>query len=326
MCPAMASPLRSRTTPAARVTRAEIPKIVADFTVLMPFDAASCSAFCWEWPLGGPWLSGASPDSCHGRCVPARWSSSRPTTQMIVMSTGAGVSLHQIRPGAGHRLTTLGAVTGSTEQPSLGDGGLLREIGAGQWYWAHRSPGPYLLAATTAGPVRLTVVDRPGRRGFGLPGIECADRVGLCTLDVHPRTLERVALPDVPDTRWATPTTAGCGLWGLAGAGGDLRLIIQQRDGSFASADIPEDRAATGMAEGGPHCEIAYYQGIADNRDQLVVSLDQGRTWQIRQTPLPQEAGYLEQQPRLRELLPPRWRHLPAMAHPLGPPGSLHPL
>jgi RNA polymerase sigma factor (sigma-70 family) len=231
-----------------------------------------------------------------------------------------------VADGDGHRLATLGAVTGSADQPSLGDDGLLREIGAGQWYWAHRNPGPYLLSATMAQPVQLTVLDRPFTHRFGVPGIECADRVGLCTLNVNARTLERLAVPEVPDTRWATPTAPGCGLWGLAGAGGDLRLIIQQRDGSFASADIPDDQAPTGMAEGGPHCEIAYYQGVADNKDQLVVSLDQGRTWQIHQTPLPQAAGYLEQQPRLRELIPPHWRHLPPMLHPLKPPSSLHPL
>lgn len=231
-----------------------------------------------------------------------------------------------VADGAGHQLTALGGVTGSTEQPSLGDDGLLREVGAGQWYWAHRNPGPYLLSAAMSGPVQLTVLDRPLTRSFGVPGIECADRVGLCTLNVSARTLERLALPNVPDTRWATPTPTGCGLWGLAGAGGDLRLIIQQRDGAFASADIPEDRAPTGMAEGGPNCEIAYYQSVAENQEQLVVSLDQGRTWQIRQTPMPQVAGLLEQEPRLRELIPPHWTHLPAMPHPLKPPGPLHPL
>jgi RNA polymerase sigma factor (sigma-70 family) len=231
-----------------------------------------------------------------------------------------------VADGAGHRLTALGAVTGSSQQPSLGDDGLLREVGAGLWYWAHTSPGPYLVSATMSQPVHPTVLDRAVTHSFGVPGIECADRVGLCTLNLNARTLERLALPGVPDTRWATPTTRGCGLWGLAGAGGNLRLVIQQRDGSFASADIPEDRAATGMAEGGPDCEIAYYQGIAENKDQLVVSLDQGRTWQIRQTPMQQVAGYLEQQPRLRELIPPHWAQLPAMPHPLATPGPLHPL
>jgi hypothetical protein len=87
-----------------------------------------------------------------------------------------------------------------------------------------------------------------------------------------------------------------------------------------------EDRAATEMAEGGPDCEVAYYQSIAENKVQLVISRDQGRTWQIRQTPMPQVAGYLEQRPRLRELIPPRWRQLPAMPHPLAAPGPLHPL
>lgn len=231
-----------------------------------------------------------------------------------------------VADGTGHRLTALGAVTGSSQQPSLGDDGLLREVGAGLWYWAHQNPGPYLVSATMSQPVHLTVLDRPVTNSFGVPGIECADRVGLCTLNLNAAILERLALPGIPDTRWATPTARGCGLWGLAGAGGNLRLVIQQRDGSFASADIPEDRAATEMAEGGPDCEVAYYQSIAENKVQLVISRDQGRTWQIRQTPMPQVAGYLEQRPRLRELIPPRWRQLPAMPHPLAAPGPLHPL
>ncbi|MGO4664398.1 hypothetical protein AB4Z14_21260 [Terrabacter sp. 2TAF16] len=228
--------------------------------------------------------------------------------------------------GSDARLVTLGAVTGSSQQPSLGDEGLLREVDDGLWYWAHQNPGPYLLSATMSQPAHLTVMDRAVAHSFGVPSIECADRVGLCTLDQNARTLERLAIPQVPHTRWATPTATGCGLWGLAGVGGNLRLIIQQHDGSFASADIPDDSAAAAMAEGGPGCEIAYYQSIGENRDQLVVSLDQGKTWQIRQTPMPQVAGYAEEQPRFRTLIPPRWTSLPPMPHPLPPPRGLQPL
>ena len=206
--------------------------------------------------------------------------------------------------------------------PPLGGDGLLREVGAGLWYWAHRNPGPYLVSATMSQPVQLTVLDRPVTHSFGVPSIECADQVGLCTLDQSARTLERLAIPDVPDTRWATPTAQGCGLWGLAGVGANLRLVIQQRDGSFASADLPADPYSATMAEGGPNCEVAYYQSVTENKDQLVVSLDQGKTWQIRQTPLPQVAGYYEHQPRDRFLIPPHWADLPPMAHPLKPPGS----
>ena len=228
--------------------------------------------------------------------------------------------------GSDARLVTVGAVTGSSQQPSLGDDGLLREVDDGLWYWAHQNPGPYLLSATMSQPAHLTVMDRAVAHSFGVPSIECADRVGLCTLDQNARTLERLVIPQVPHTRWATPTATGCGLWGLAGVGGNLRLIIQQHDGSFASADIPDDSAAAAMAEGGPGCEIAYYQSIGENRDQLVVSLDQGRTWQIRQTPMPQVAGYAEEQPRPRTLIPPRWTSLPPMPHPLPPPRGLQPL
>jgi hypothetical protein len=174
-------------------------------------------------------------------------------------------------------------------------------------------------------PVQLTVLDRP-TNSFGVPSIECADQVGLCTLNPSARTLERLSLPDVPDTRWATPTTQGCGLWGLTGVGANVRLIIQQRDGSFASAGLPTDAYSTTMAEGGPNCEVAYYQSVTESKDQLVVSLDQGKTWQIRQTPLPQVAGYYEHQPRDRFLIPPHWADLPPMAHPLKPPEALHPL
>ena len=228
--------------------------------------------------------------------------------------------------GSGHRLVTLATVTGSTLQPTAGGRGLLREVGAGLWYWAHLDPGPYLLSATMAQPVQLTMPDQPVAHDFGVPSIECADQVGLCTLDQNAQTLERLAIPDVPDTRWATPTAQGCGLWGLAGVSAQPRLIIQQRDGSFASADLSADPNSTTMAEGGPNCEIAYYQSVADNKDQLVVSLDQGKTWQIRQTPLPQVAGYYEHQPRDRFLIPPDWADLPPMASPLEPPEALRPI
>ena len=221
---------------------------------------------------------------------------------------------------------TLGAVTGSRQQPSLGDGGLLREVGDGLWYWAHLNPGPYLVSATMSQPAHVTVMGGPVAHSFGVPSIECPDQVGLCTLDENARTLGRLAIPDVPDTRWATPTAQGCGLWGLAGVSGNLRLIIQQRDGSFASADIADDSAAAAMAEGGPNCEIAYYQAIVGDRYQLVVSLDQGKTWQLRQTSMPQVAGHAERQPRLRSLIPPRWTLLPPMPHPLPPPRGLRPL
>jgi hypothetical protein len=230
--------------------------------------------------------------------------------------------------GVGHHLVVLGAVTGSSQQPSLGDDGLLREVGDGVWYWAHLDPGPYLLSAAMTEPAHLTVLDRPFTRSFGVPSIECADRVGLCTLSQDARTLERLDLPQIPATRWATPTARGCGLWGLAGVGGNLRLIIQQRDGSFATADLPDDASSITLAEGGLSCEVAYYQGVAAApvRDELVVSLDQGRTWHIRQVPPSQVAQLVEAQPRLRFLIPPQWRHLPPMAHPLDRPGALHPL
>lgn len=90
--------------------------------------------------------------------------------------------------------------------------------------------------------------------------VECVDGLGLCTLDANARTLQRLALPRAADTRWATPIGKGCGIWGLVGAGSDLRLVIQQRDGTFASADLPNDASATSLAEGGAECEVAYYQ------------------------------------------------------------------
>ena len=232
----------------------------------------------------------------------------------------------EVTDDEGHRLTALGAVTGSSEQAELGDDGLFREVGDGVWYWAHRGPGPYLVSATMSRPVELTLRDPPSRRAFGVPSIECPDRVGVCTLDTAARTVDRLARPDVPDSRWSTPTPAGCGLWALAGTGGNLRLVIQQRDGSFATADIPDDDVETTMAEGGPDCEVAYYQAVAEDRYQLVVSLDQGRTWAIRQAPVLEVAGLLEQQPRPRTLIPPQWETLPGVRDPLDPPGPLQPL
>ncbi|NUS07767.1 MAG: hypothetical protein HOV97_34965 [Nonomuraea sp.] len=228
--------------------------------------------------------------------------------------------------GSGHRLVTLGAVTDALSQPSREGDGLLREVGDGLWYWAHENPGPYLLSATMSRPVPLTELNNPITHNFGVSSIECADQLGLCSLNVGARTLERLAIPDLPDTRWATPTAQGCGLWGLSGVGTRTRLVIQQRDGSFATADLPADPYSTTMAEGGPGCEVAYYQQVTERQDQLVVSSDQGRTWQVRQTPLPQVAGYYEHQPRDRFLMPPDWTKLPPMAHALEPPGPLSPL
>ncbi|WP_323100300.1 hypothetical protein [Intrasporangium sp. YIM S08009] len=226
----------------------------------------------------------------------------------------------------GHRLTALGAATGSSEQPDLGDDGLFREVEDGVWYWAHRSPGPALFSATMDRPAELTFRDRAVTHAFGVPGIECPDRVGVCTLDTAARTIDRLARPDVPDSRWSTPTPAGCGLWALAGTGGNLRLVIQQRDGSFATADIPDDDVAAMMAEGGPDCEVAYYQAVAGDRFQLVVSLDQGRTWSIHRAPVLEVAGLVEKEPRPRTLIPPQWQALPSVRDPLDPPGSLQPL
>jgi len=230
-----------------------------------------------------------------------------------------------VADGDGHRLITLGAITDAVQpSPQPGDG-LLREVGTGLWYWAHQDPGPYLLSAAMTQPAPLTLLDRP-TAAFGLPSLECPDGVGVCTLDPKARTLQRFAVPQVPDTRWAIPTGTGCGLWGLAGAGTRPKLVIQQRDGSFSTADIPAQPYTTTMAEGGPSCEIAYYQSVADTKDQLVVSLDQGATWQTRQTPLPQVAGNYEHQPRDRFLIPPHWANLPPEPHPLATPGRLHPL
>ncbi|GAA2165903.1 hypothetical protein FHX52_0920 [Humibacillus xanthopallidus] len=230
-----------------------------------------------------------------------------------------------VADGSGHRLLTLGAVTDSSRQPTPSGDGLLREVGPGLWYWAHQDPGPYLLSASMTQPVDLEVLDHPATHGFGTASIECANQVGLCTLDLSAQTLERLAIPNLPDTRWATPTVRGCGLWGLVGLSTKARLVIQQRDGSFATADLPAEPNSTTMAEGGPNCEVAYYQSVGADADQLVVSLDQGRTWQIRQTPLPQVAGYYEHQPRDRFFIPPNWAALPPMAHPLEPPGPLIP-
>jgi hypothetical protein len=231
-----------------------------------------------------------------------------------------------VTDGSGHRLVTLGGVTDSSQHPTPGAGGLLREVGDGLWYWAHLDPGPYLLSATMTQPVELRGLDRPATRRFGAPSIDCPDQVGLCTLDVTAQTLERLAVPDLTDTRWSTPTAQGCGLWALAGVGAKPRLVIQQRDGSFATADLPTDPYSATMAEGGPKCEVAFYESVSADTNQLVVSLDQGKTWQIRQSPLPQVAGYYEHQPRDRFFIPPHWIDLPTPAHPVEPPGPLHPL
>jgi hypothetical protein len=231
-----------------------------------------------------------------------------------------------VADGAGHRLVTLAAVTDTSQLPTPGGDGLLREVGDGLWYWAHQDPGPYLVSATMRTPVHLTVLDSPTPHAYGVPGVECANQEGLCTLDLNARTLERLTIPDLPDTRWAIPTAQGCGLWGLVGVGVQTRLVIQQRDGTFATADLPHAPHGVAMAEGGPNCEVAYYQTLVPDQNQLVVSLDQGRTWQVRQSPLPQVAGYYEHQPRDRFLIPPHWADLPPTPRPLEPPGALHPL
>src|SRR3954452_24342194 len=165
--------------------------------------------------------------------------------------------------GTDDRLLTLGPVTGSSQQPSLGSSGLYREVADGVWYWAHVDPGPFLLSALMHGPVQLTVMDRPVPPPFGTSTVECADGLGLCTLDPNARTLQRLAVPQLDGIRWAVPNHEGCALWGLAGAGKDLRLVIQQRDGSFAAADLSGASLATTMAEGGPACEVAVYQSPA---------------------------------------------------------------
>lgn len=228
--------------------------------------------------------------------------------------------------GTGHQLLVLGAVTGSGNQPSQGDSGLLREVGDGVWFWAHRQPGPYLLSPVMRQPVQLIITGDPVPPRYGTPAIECADGVGLCTLDVNARTLERLALPDLGGIRWAVPTARGCGLWGLAGAGNDLRLVIQQRDGSFATASLSQHASMTSLAEGGTSCEVAVYQGMPNEQTQVVVTLDNGATWQVHRAPLPQVAGLVETVPHLRVLLPPRWAALPAITSSLGLPGPLTPL
>ncbi|HET7800657.1 MAG TPA: hypothetical protein VFL38_09565 [Humibacillus xanthopallidus] len=230
--------------------------------------------------------------------------------------------------GTDHRFLVLGAVTGSSNQPDLRDPGVLREVGDGVWYWAHRSPGPYLLSPIMRQPVQLTVMDRPVAPLYGTPTVECADGIGLCALDVNARTLQRLALPQVDGIRWATPTSAGCGIWGLAGAGADRRLVIQQSDGSFATASLPQTSRGISMAEGGPACEVAVYQDVSDTRTEIVVSVDNGATWQVRGPVLPpaQQDGLIEERPRLRVLLSPRWAALPTTRGTYPAPGPLTPL
>ncbi len=175
-------------------------------------------------------------------------------------------------------------------------------------------------------PIALTVMNHPTPPRYGTPAIECADRVGLCTLDVNARTLERLALPDLRGIRWAVPTSRGCGVWGLAGGGRDLRLVIQQRDGSFATAGLSQHANMTSLAEGGTGCEVAIYQGMSNEQAQVVVTLDNGAKWQVHRAPLPQVAGLVETVPRMRVLLPPRWAALPTITSSLGLPGPLTPL
>jgi hypothetical protein len=287
-------------------------------------------------PLPVPaWTADQIVGNANGFIVKQLDSRTRPGTTLTVWKRCTNPGPHHdclgreaiaVADGAGHRLLTLAAVTGPSQQPTPEGSGLLREVGAGLWYWAHQDPGPDLLSATMSRPVRLAVLDHPTAPRFGTPGIECADQEGVCTLDMTRQTLQRLAVPAVPDTRWALPTAPGCGLWGLAGVGGDLRLVIQQRDGSFAAADIPAPPNGTSMAEGGSSCEVAFYQSVTPDTNQLLVSLDEGKTWQIRQSPLPQVAGYYEHQPRDRFLLPPHWTDLRPPAHPVQPPAPLHPL
>ena len=228
--------------------------------------------------------------------------------------------------GAGHRLAVLGAITGSSMQPTTTNQGLLREVDDGVWYWAHQDPGPYLLSPSMRRPVQLTVMDHPVRPRYGIPVIECADREGLCTLDIHRKTLERLAVPDLPGMRWTIPTVTGCGLWGIVGAGSDLRLVLQQLDSSFATADIPADSVPLSLAEGGTNCEVAYYQVMSASEAQLVVSLDEGRSWQVHRARAPQLDGAIDHEPHLRVLLPPRWAAMAPMSSIFGLPGHLLPL
>lgn len=230
--------------------------------------------------------------------------------------------------GTDHRFLVLGAVTGSSSQPGLRDPGVFREVGDGVWYWAHRDPGPYLLSSTMHQPVQLTVMDGPVPPRFGTPTVECADGVGLCTLDVNARTLQRLALPEVDGVRWAVPTSKGCGIWGLAAAGEDRRLVIQQPDGSFATSQLPQTSRGISMAEGGASCEVAVYQDASDMVTEIVVSLDDGATWQVRGPVLPpsHQDGLIEERPRLRVLLMPRWAALPTIRGTYPLPGPLTPL
>ena len=230
--------------------------------------------------------------------------------------------------GTDHRLLALGAVTGSSNQPSLGAPGMYREVGDGLWYWAHTGPGPYLLSATMHQPVALTVMDRPVAVPYGTPTVECAEGEGLCALDANARTLQRVSLPAVDAVRWATPNARGCGIWGLAGAGDDLRLVVQQRNGSFSTARLPGTGHGTTMAEGGAGCETAVFQSRSDMVVELLVSLDEGATWQVRGPIAPPQhlEGLIEEQPRLRVLLPPRWSALPSTRSIFPMPDPLTPL
>lgn len=230
--------------------------------------------------------------------------------------------------GTGHRLVALGAVTAASSRPSPQAPDLFREVGDGLWYWAHVGPGPYLLSPTLRQPVPLTVQDRAEAVPYGTPTVECADGVGLCALDPDARTLQRIALPAVDGVRWATPTAKGCGIWGLAAAGGDPRLVVQQRDGSFAAVALARTTTGITMAEGGPGCEVAVYQGVSDMVSELLVSLDDGATWQVRgPIPPPQHlAGLVEEKPRLRVLLPARWAALPATRSSHALPGPRTPL
>ncbi|EWT00676.1 hypothetical protein N865_14040 [Intrasporangium oryzae NRRL B-24470] len=235
-----------------------------------------------------------------------------------------GIEAFSVVDGAGHRLLVRGGIVHSSAQATLDNPGVLREVDDGVWYWAHQDPGPYLLSATLPEPARVTVMDRPVAPRYGTSTVECANGDGLCHLDVRARTLERLQLPSLVGIRWASPTT--CGLWGLMGAGQNVKLVIQQPDDSFTTVGLSDRAHATTMAEGGRNCEIAVYQSVTDYQAQLLVSLDHGRTWQVRSTPLPQGAGLYEQYPHLRVLLSPQWAQLPTTTSPIGMPGPLTPL
>ena len=78
MWPAIASPLRSRTTPATRVTSRGDREDDGRPPVLVPRRAASCLGLLPGVAARSPWPSGAAPSSCHGSDCPARCRRNRP--------------------------------------------------------------------------------------------------------------------------------------------------------------------------------------------------------------------------------------------------------